>query len=71
VWVLRNGQPSPVRVVIGASDSQNVEITSGSLKEGDRVIIAAVRGGSGQQRRNGQSGGQGGGGRGGAPAGTP
>jgi HlyD family secretion protein len=76
VWVLRNNQPSPVRVVIGASDSRNVEITSGDLQEGDRVIIAAIRG-SGQRRGNGQGGfggGQGGGqggGRSGAPAGTP
>jgi HlyD family secretion protein len=75
VYVLRNGQPAPVRVVIGVSDNQNVEITSGGLHEGDRVIIAAVSGGS----RTGQGGrgtGQGGGGQGGggqrsAPAGTP
>ena len=56
VWVLRNGQPSPVRVVIGVSDNRNVEIRSGGLKEGDRVIIAAVRG----NRRPGQRGGSGG-----------
>ncbi|HLW46913.1 MAG TPA: efflux RND transporter periplasmic adaptor subunit [bacterium] len=62
VWVLRNGQPSPVRVVIGASDSQNVEITSGNVQAGQQVIIAAVRGGSGQARGTGQ---------GGAPAVTP
>jgi HlyD family secretion protein len=69
VWILKNGQPSAVRVVIGVSDNRNVEIRSGGLKEGDRVIVAAVRGGS----RGGQGGrgnGQGGGG-GGAPAGTP
>jgi HlyD family secretion protein len=74
VWVLRNNQPSPVRIVIGASDSQNVEVTSGDLQEGDRVIIAAVRGGS-RTRRGGGQGGFGGGGQGGgrsgAPAGTP
>jgi HlyD family secretion protein len=68
VWALRNGQPSPVRVVIGASDSQNVEITSGNLQEGDHVIIAAVRG-TGQRRSNGQ-GGFDGGGQGGPGGGT-
>ncbi|HET9001954.1 MAG TPA: efflux RND transporter periplasmic adaptor subunit [bacterium] len=44
VWVLRSGRPSPVRVVIGLSDGQNVEITGGPLQEGDRVIIAQARG---------------------------
>lgn len=55
VWVLRNGRPSPVRVVIGLSDGQNVEITGGGLQEGDRVTIAQVRGGA----RGGPGGGQG------------
>jgi HlyD family secretion protein len=77
IWVLRNGKPSAVRVTIGVSDGQNVEILSGSLKEGDPVIIAAVRGGT----RRGQGGGPGGAGGGsqggggsrpaGAPGGTP
>ncbi len=62
VWVLRNGRPSPVRIVIGLSDGQNVEITSGGLQQGDRVVIAQARGG---QRGNGQGGGQGTGGAGG------
>ncbi|HEV2440124.1 MAG TPA: efflux RND transporter periplasmic adaptor subunit [bacterium] len=69
VYVLRNGQPAPVRVVIGVSDGQNVEITSGSLKQGDPVIIAAVRGGTRAGRGgagSGRSGGQGG-----APPVTP
>jgi HlyD family secretion protein len=44
VWVLRSGRPSPVRVVIGLSDGQNVEITGGPLQEADRVIIAQARG---------------------------
>jgi HlyD family secretion protein len=62
VWVLRNKQPAPVRVVIGVSDNKNVEIRSG-LQEGEPVIVAAVRG----ARRSGQ----GGGGRGTTPGGTP
>ncbi len=66
VWVLRNGQPSAVSVVIGISDNQNVEITGGDLHEGDRVIVAQVRGPA--------RGGAGGGGSaapGGTPGGTP
>lgn len=70
VWVLRSGQPSPVRIVIGVSDSRNVEVRSGDLHEGDRVIIAAVRGGRPRQG-SGAGGGQNGGGQGGAPGGTP
>ena len=64
VWVLANGRPSPVRVVIGLSDGQNVEITGGALKEGDRVIISQVRGGarSGQGAGAGPAGGPTGGG---------
>jgi HlyD family secretion protein len=70
VWVLRNNQPAPVRIVIGASDNKNVEVRSG-LQEGDKVIVAAVRG----NRRPGQGGGRGqggaGGGQGTTPGGTP
>jgi len=44
VWVLRGGQPSPVSVVIGISDNQNVEITGGDLHAGDGVVVAQVRG---------------------------
>jgi HlyD family secretion protein len=69
VWVLRSGRPVPVPVVIGLSDTRSVEITSGSLQEGDQVIVAQVRG-SGQRRpggaagngQGGQNGGPGGGG---------
>jgi HlyD family secretion protein len=44
VWVLGNGRPQAVPVVIGLSDGQNVEIASGDLHAGDRVVIAQVRG---------------------------
>jgi HlyD family secretion protein len=67
VWVLRNGRPSPVAVVIGISDNQNVEVTSGNLHEGDRVVVAQVRGAA-----RGTSSGRGSATPGGAtPAGTP
>jgi HlyD family secretion protein len=64
VWVLRNGRPSPVRAVIGLSDGQNVEITSGNLRAGDPVIVAQVRGGARNGRGSGSTGGAG-------PAGGP
>jgi HlyD family secretion protein len=41
--VLRNGKPVQVPVVIGLSDTNNVEITSGGLKAGDRVVTAALQ----------------------------
>src|SRR5262249_58740595 len=63
VWTLHAGRPVPVPIVIGYSDGQNVEVRSGNLQAGDRVIIAQVRGqargGSGGLRR--PSGGPGGG----------
>ncbi len=71
VWVLRNGRPSPVAVVIGISDNQNVEVTGGNLHAGDPVIIAQVRG-SGRSGSAGQGGSTPGGGTpGGAPGGAP
>lgn len=44
VWALRNEHPSPVQVVIGLSDGKNVEISSGDLSAGDRIIVAQRRG---------------------------
>jgi HlyD family secretion protein len=39
VWVLKNGTPSVVAVVVGASDGQRTEIVKGDLKEGQEVIV--------------------------------
>ena len=44
VWALRRGKAQPVTVTIGYSDNQNVEITSGDIHNGDRVIVANVGG---------------------------
>jgi HlyD family secretion protein len=44
VWVLRGARPVPVRVVIGLSDSANMEITSGALQAGDPLVVAQRRG---------------------------
>jgi HlyD family secretion protein len=46
VWVLRNGKPVAVKIVIGLSDSTNIEVTSGALVEGDPVITAEGNGGT-------------------------
>jgi len=60
VWTLNAGRPVPVPIVIGYSDGQNVEVRSGNLHAGDRVVIAQVRG----QGRGGPGGTQ-------RPAGVP
>jgi len=44
VWVLRDGKPVSVRVVIGLSDNKNMEIISGTLAEGDRLITSEGNG---------------------------
>ena len=44
VWVLQNGRPTPVQVVIGLTDGKNIEITSDGLRTGDLVVIAQRRG---------------------------
>jgi HlyD family secretion protein len=44
VWVLRDGKPVAAKVVIGLSDSKNMEVTSGALAEGDQLITAEGNG---------------------------
>jgi HlyD family secretion protein len=61
VWVLRDARPTPTRVVIGLSDSANMEITSGNLAAGDPLVIAQRRGGASRPAAGGAGGGQGGG----------
>jgi HlyD family secretion protein len=51
VWVLDGNQPKPVPVTLGISDGANTEVTGGALKEGDRVIVAAL--GNGNTKRSG------------------
>jgi len=38
VWTLRGGGPKRVSVTVGSQDSERAEITSGDLREGDRVL---------------------------------
>jgi HlyD family secretion protein len=43
LWVLdEKNEPKQVRVKTGETDGTFTEITEGSLKEGDRVIVAAM-----------------------------
>ncbi|MGZ3411473.1 MAG: efflux RND transporter periplasmic adaptor subunit, partial [Xanthobacteraceae bacterium] len=39
VWVLRNGQPVAVPVVIGLDDDSFTEIVSGDVKAEDQIIV--------------------------------
>jgi HlyD family secretion protein len=39
VWVLRNGVPAAVPVVIGATDGRHTEIVKGDIEPGTRVIV--------------------------------
>lgn len=41
VWLLKGGQPVPVAVRLGASDSRMTEILSGSLPVGSEVILGS------------------------------
>jgi HlyD family secretion protein len=43
VWVLENGQPKAVRVLVGLSDGQNTEVLSQDLEAGDEVIVRLAR----------------------------
>jgi HlyD family secretion protein len=38
VWVLRDAQPAPLSVTVGASDGRMTELTGGELQEGAAVI---------------------------------
>jgi HlyD family secretion protein len=39
VWVLRDGKPVPVPVVLGATDGSRTEIVDGELRPGEEVIV--------------------------------
>jgi HlyD family secretion protein len=43
VWILdENNKPQRVVVTTGESDGTFTEVTTGALKDGDRVIVAAL-----------------------------
>jgi HlyD family secretion protein len=39
VWVLREGKPVPVMVVLGATDGSQTEVVEGELRAGDQVVV--------------------------------
>lgn len=43
VWVLRDGEPRQVRVLVGLSDAQYTEVRSQDLADGDAVIVRLAR----------------------------
>lgn len=43
VWVLENGEPKPVRVLVGLSDGQYTEVRSEDLEAGEEVIVRMAR----------------------------
>jgi len=45
VWVLKNGQLTPVSVIIGASNSGATEVISGDIQPGTLVVTDCVAGG--------------------------
>jgi HlyD family secretion protein len=52
VWVLENKKPKRVKVTPGISDGTYTEVVAGDLKEGQQVIVEALRqGSSGSQAR--------------------
>jgi HlyD family secretion protein len=44
VWILQDGEPVAVKVVIGVSDGKNTEIKSGDLKAGQALIVDQTTG---------------------------
>jgi len=40
VWMLRDGQPRPVAVTVGLDDDSVAEITGGTLRDGDQVVLS-------------------------------
>jgi HlyD family secretion protein len=39
IWVLRDGQPAQVKVVVGASDGKRTEVRDGELTASQTVIV--------------------------------
>lgn len=43
VWILENGKPKRVTVAVGISDGNYTELVSGGLKEGQALIVEALK----------------------------
>lgn len=48
VYLLEQGEPTPVSVSLGITDNRNTEITHGDLKEGDQVVVGEALPANGQ-----------------------
>jgi HlyD family secretion protein len=53
VWVLENGKPRRVNITPGISDGTYTEVASGDLKEGQNIIVEALKKGSKSQAPSG------------------
>ena len=42
VWVLENNKPKKIQIAVGISDGSFTQVTSGTLKEGQEVIVATA-----------------------------
>ncbi len=51
VWVLENGKPKRVSIILGISDGMYTEIVSGELQEGQNIIVSLKRDKSKGRRR--------------------
>ncbi len=51
IWVLADGKPAPVAVMLGVDDDSYTEIVGGDLKPGDQVILAEQSGSAGRGSR--------------------
>jgi HlyD family secretion protein len=52
VYVLKQGQPVPVNVSLGITDSRNTEIVAGELAAGDQVIVGTALPANGNAESN-------------------
>ena len=43
VWVVRDGRPAPISVVVGASDGKLTEIRSGQVTPGMPLIVEVLK----------------------------
>ncbi|MCP5156415.1 MAG: efflux RND transporter periplasmic adaptor subunit [Ectothiorhodospiraceae bacterium] len=48
VWVVRDGEPQPVAVTVGATDGRLTEVVDGVLTEGTEVVVDARTGNGGR-----------------------
>jgi HlyD family secretion protein len=45
VWVLRDGEPAPIAVTVGATDGRRTEVVKGELTDADSVITNSIANG--------------------------